>query len=231
MSDPSERNTGLPASAPYSKGEWGPPSGPGQWEPAPPPSGSTAETSPWGKSGEHYGRPAFAPPDPAAVGGPPWPALVAVGHYVPPRMIRWPVVAGFLLVAVCIGIILSISGSSTISKRVWVADHFQTLNTIKKDQLALNADNPAQGGSATKWLTDWQNLHDDTAAAATLPNPGGSATAPWRELINDFFNGSTELLQAVRTHNQELLTRAERTISAAYAADDQFNRAIGFTTG
>jgi hypothetical protein len=44
--------------------------------------------------------PPGAPPDPAAVTGPPWPRLVAAeGTYTPPRLIRWPIVLGILLLA------------------------------------------------------------------------------------------------------------------------------------
>jgi hypothetical protein len=39
-------------------------------------------------------------PDPAAVTGPPWPRLVAAGGgYTPPRLIRWPIVVGTVLLA------------------------------------------------------------------------------------------------------------------------------------
>jgi hypothetical protein len=41
-----------------------------------------------------------APPDLAAVTGPPWPRLVAApGTYTPPRLIRWPIVVGIVLLA------------------------------------------------------------------------------------------------------------------------------------
>lgn len=142
-------------------------------------------------------------------------------------MIRWPVVVGFLGFAAWIGILVAFSGSTTISQRAWLADHSATINTIKQDQLALNADNPAQGGSASKWLADWQTLHSDVAAASSLPNPGGSATAPWREMINDFYNGSTEILQAVQSKNQTLLTQAERDVAAGYQAAGEFDRSMG----
>jgi len=40
------------------------------------------------------------PPDPAAATGPPWPRLVAAdGAYTPPKLIRWPIVVGIVLVA------------------------------------------------------------------------------------------------------------------------------------
>ena len=40
------------------------------------------------------------PPDPAAATGPPWPRLIAPGvAHSPPRMARWPIVAGIVLVA------------------------------------------------------------------------------------------------------------------------------------
>ena len=46
------------------------------------------------------GAPPGAPPDPAAITGPPWPRLVAAeGTYTPPRLARWPIVVGVLLFA------------------------------------------------------------------------------------------------------------------------------------
>src|ERR1700752_1643551 len=80
-----EHNIGTPASTPYSEDRWAPPS-PGNGQDS---------------NREQGNRPAFAPPDPAAVSGPPWPDLVAVGHYTPPRMIRWPIGVGLtVLIAV-----------------------------------------------------------------------------------------------------------------------------------
>jgi hypothetical protein len=39
-------------------------------------------------------------PDPAAASGPPWPRLVAAdGLYTPPRLIRWPIAVGIVLLA------------------------------------------------------------------------------------------------------------------------------------
>lgn len=242
---PSERNTGLPASTPHPPEEWAPPpprqgasTEPGQlgqpgqgWgEPraqwGQPPGPQEQQAQQWGQP-EPYARPAFGPPDPAAVSGPPWPVLVAVGHYVPPRMIRWPIIVGFLAIAAWIGIIVAVSGSSTISNRVWLADHIGTINAINQDQRALAADNPAHGGSATKWLADWDTFHNDIATAATLPSPGGSATVPWREMINDYFSGSSEIVQAVRTSDQALLVRAERSLVAGDEAAHRFDSAMG----
>ncbi len=49
-------------------------------------------------SGAEGGGPAYRPYDPAV--GPPWPLLVAVPGYVPPRLIRWPIYIGiFVLIA------------------------------------------------------------------------------------------------------------------------------------
>ncbi|HEX4863215.1 MAG TPA: hypothetical protein VFV02_04030, partial [Acidimicrobiales bacterium] len=164
---------------------------------------------------------------PAAVSGPPWPVLVAVGHYVPPRMIRWPIVLGL---AVLIGIVVPVallSGSSTLSHRVWIAEHIQNINAINHDLQLLASDNPSKGGNASKWLADWDLLHTDAASAAALPNPGRSADAPWREMINNYYNGSAEIVQGIRTGNQPLIARAEQDLTAGDNAAAQFNREMG----
>jgi hypothetical protein len=208
-------NTGVPASAPSRDGPWDPP---------------TARGEHWAQPEQVWARPGFGPPDPAAVGGPPWPALVAVGHYVPPRMIRWPIVVGFLSLAVAFVVALAISGSTTISHRAWLAQHGRTIEIINQDVRATITDNPAQGGSASKWIADWETFHKDVAAAASLPNPGGAADAPWRELINDYYNGSSEIVQGVRTANQGLITRALRDLAAGNSAAREFDRAMGLSS-
>ena len=210
-----QHNIGVPASTPLSHGPWDPPPVQGQH---------------WAQTAHQRPRPGYAPPDPAAVGGPPWPALVAVGHYVPPRMIRWPIVVGFLALAVAVLIPVAISGSSTVSHRVWVAEHIGTIDTINQDAQATVSDNPAKGGPVTKWIDDWGKLHSDVAAAASLPNPGGSATGPWREMINDYYNGSAEIVQGVRTGNQALISRALRDLTAGDTAARQFDRAMGLSS-
>ena len=204
-----EHNTGLPASTPYSEDRWAPP--------GPPASGPA----------QQWERPVFAPPDPAAVGGPPWPALVAVGHYTPPRMIRWPIVVGLVVLIGVIVPLVAVSGSGTLSHRVWIAEHMQTIDAINNDLQHLGSDNPSNGGNASKWLADWDALHSDAATAATLPSPGGSADAPWREMINNYYNGSGEIVQGIRTGDQALIGRAERDLAAGDRAAAQFNRQMG----
>ena len=192
---------------------------------------STAPSGPWGSGSAPqppgYG---FAPPDPAAVSGPPWPELVAVGPYTPPRMIRWPVIGGFPLLAAFVVIAVLAAGSTSVSHAAWLADHEGTINTLNRDQQNLAADNPSRGGNATQWLDDWRTFHQDAGAAASLPNPGGSATAPWREMVQDYYNGSAEIIQAIVDQNQSLLQQAQRDLVAGDAAAAQFNKAMGITS-
>lgn len=162
--------------------------------------------------------------------GPPWPELIAVGPYTPPRMIRWPIIGGLVLVIVYVVFIVIVSSSTSISHAAWLADHEGTINTLNRDQQNLAADNPSQGGNAQQWIADWRALHSDAAAAAELPNPGGSATAPWREMINDYFNGSSEIIQAIQNHDQSLLQEAQRNLVAGDAAAAQFNKAMGISS-
>lgn len=213
---------------------WGPGAGSTGGGPGAPAGGwSSAPSGPWGGAPAvpgGSGSPAFATPDPAAVKGPPWPELIAVGPYTPPRMIRWPIIGGLMLVIIYVVLIVIFSSSTSISHAAWLADHEGTINTLNRDQQNLAADNPSQGGNAEQWIADWRSLHSDAAAAAELPNPGGSATAPWREMINDYFNGSSEIVQAIQSHDQSLLQQAQRDLVAGDAAAAQFNKAMGISS-
>jgi hypothetical protein len=53
--------------------------------------------------------PPDTPLDPAAATGPPWPRLVAAtGAYTPPRLARWPIIAGVLLFAGWIAAVVAV---------------------------------------------------------------------------------------------------------------------------
>lgn len=201
-------NTGMPASAPPGSSPW--------------------EADP--NQSPRYGAvrsqfPGWAPPDPAAVSGPPWPALVASGSYTPPPFIRWPIVAG--VAALLVVIVVLVAQLSAPSRSTWLGRHQSTINTLNRDQRALQADNPTNGGNANKWLTDWRRFHTDALAAASLPNPGGTATVPWREMLNDYANESAEIIQAITSHNPAQLGEAERDLQAGNQAARQFDHAMG----
>ena len=64
------------------------------------PAGAGGSMTPAGVDGGAPPAPPGTVLDPAAVTGPPWPRLVApAGGYTPPRLIRWPIVAGVVLLA------------------------------------------------------------------------------------------------------------------------------------
>jgi hypothetical protein len=64
------------------------------------PAGAGGSMTPAGVRGGAPPAPSGTVLDPAAVTGPPWPRLVApAGGYTPPRLIRWPVVVGMVLLA------------------------------------------------------------------------------------------------------------------------------------
>lgn len=64
------------------------------------PAGVGGSMAPAGVEPSAPPSPPGAPPDPAAVTGPPWPRLVAAdGTYTTPRLIRWPIVIGVVLFA------------------------------------------------------------------------------------------------------------------------------------
>src|SRR5215471_17618843 len=62
------------------------------------PAGVGGNMTPAGVDGGAPPAPSSTVLDPAAVTGPPWPRLVApAGGYTPPRLIRWPIVVGIVL--------------------------------------------------------------------------------------------------------------------------------------
>jgi hypothetical protein len=112
----------------------------------------------------------------------------------------------------------------------WLAAHESAILALNRDQVALRSDNPTAGGLANRWVSDWSRFHDDAVAAAGLPNPGGAATVPWREMLNDYVNGSTEIVQAVATRNAPELNQAQRDLQAGDQAAERFNQAMGIPT-
>jgi hypothetical protein len=65
--------------------------------------------------------PPGAPPDPAAVTGPPWPRLIAAGGgYIPPRLLRWPLVVGIALLAAWIAAAMTLHAAPTSPPSCWI---------------------------------------------------------------------------------------------------------------
>jgi hypothetical protein len=210
-------NAGVPASNPPTAAQWGP----------------AAEERPSYPDYPRSETPVWAPPDPAGVTGPPWPALVAASPYQPPRLIRWPLVVGLALLAAWVGVVLAASAGASHSggSVAWLAAHESTIQQLNQDQTALAADKPSGGTVTARWAADWQRFHDDASSAASLPNPGGAVTVPWREMLNDYATGSATYLQAVRTQNRGLLLQALRELTAGDQAARRFNQALGLPTG
>ena len=72
----------------------------------------------WSSDHDAPPSPPGLPPDPAAATGPPWPRLIAPGvAHSPPRMARWPIVAGIVLVAGCIAATAGLHAASAPSTR------------------------------------------------------------------------------------------------------------------
>lgn len=140
-------NTGVPASSPPGPSPWG---DDGPWAPPDP---GRAER----------GQPAperFAPPDPAAVSGPPWPRLVAEGGYQAPPMLRWPIAV--VLVAAVAGIVYLVAFSSSSG----AAD----LTTSHRDAVAA-AFLPDLDGTATATYGPGEVQAEDA--------PGSSSSRAW----------------------------------------------------
>jgi hypothetical protein len=82
------------------------------------PAGAGGSTTPAGVGAEAPPAPPVTVLDPAAVTGPPWPRLVApAGGYTPPRLIRWPVVVGIVLLAGWIAAALAMRAAPASSPR------------------------------------------------------------------------------------------------------------------
>jgi hypothetical protein len=155
---------------------------------------------------------------------------VASGPFTPPRLLRWPVVVGVAVVVVYLltVVLTGASGAGDASSHAsWLAANDHWIVTLNHDQDALRADNPAAGGSQAHWLADWQLLRKDAQAAAAAPNPGGSATVPWREMLNDYVAGSTEIIQGLAIRSGAEVTAAQRDLLAGDAAAHRFNQAMG----
>ena len=72
----------------------------------------------WSSDHDAPPSPPGIPPDPAAATGPPWPRLIAPGvAHSPPRMARWPIVAGIVLVAGWIAATAGLHAASAPSPR------------------------------------------------------------------------------------------------------------------
>jgi hypothetical protein len=164
------------------------------------------------------------------VAGPPWPELVATSPYRPPRLIRWPVVVALMALAALAGaLIASAAGgsSSQSTSLAWLSAHATTIAQLNRDQTALVADRPTGHGSTARWAVEWQTFHSDAVSAASIPNPGGEATVPWREMLNDFVAGSASYVQALTTGDRTQALIAQRELEAGDQAAGRFNAAMG----
>jgi hypothetical protein len=111
---PSQPIAGPPGAAPVGGGEAIGPWLTGGTTPA----GAGGSMTPAGVGAEVPPGPRNDVPDPTAVTGPPWPRLVApAGGYTPPRLIRWPIVAGILLLAGWIAAAVAVRAAPAPSPR------------------------------------------------------------------------------------------------------------------
>jgi len=163
----------------------------------------------------------------AAAAGRPWPVLVADGPLTRPRLIKWPIAAGLGAVVVfLIALVAFAPAKSSSSGSKWLAKNDAVIQTLNTDQALLQADASADP-SGRSALADWQRFHHDAVDAASLPNPGGRATAPWREMLNDFIVGSQAIIQGIDTRDEALIKQAQMDLTAGGAAVTQFDRAMG----
>jgi hypothetical protein len=154
---------------------------------------------------------------------------VASGPYTPPALLRWPVAVGVAAVLVYLLSVIISGGSGpgvAASQASWLAANDRWIVALNHDQNALRADTPAAGASQVRWLADWQHLRDDAEAAAGAPSPGGRATVPWREMLNDYAAGSAAILQGLATRNPAEVAAAGRDVAAGDAAARRFNQAM-----
>jgi hypothetical protein len=207
-------NTGGPASVPP---------GSAPWEPYP-------DQLARARSLPSTPRPQWGDPDPAAVSGPPWPILVAAGGYTPPRLIRWPIVAGLAALVVYLVVFFALSGAGNPGSQAgWRDQHAPTIEVLAHDEAALAASYSPTVVAARR-LAAWRKFRADVVAAAELPNPGDGATAPWREMLNDYANAATDVIGAMTgpRRNQEAdLADAQRDLLAGVQAGHRFDQAVG----
>jgi hypothetical protein len=222
-------NTGIPASTPPGPSLWG-------------------DDVPWTAPGPTDTDPAaageerFAPPDPAAVAGPPWPRLVARPGYQPPPMLRWPI-AVVMVAAIAAIVYLAAFGSGSGSPNVpatpsaWLVAHQGVITALNHDVIAIGADSPATGPDPAAWPhnsrgeADLAAFHRDVATAAALPTPAGSAAAPWRQLLHDYAAGSSALLEAMHTANTRLASEGWSDMRAGTEAANRWGAAMGVAGG
>ncbi len=110
----------------------------------------------------------------------------------------------------------------------WLAHNDGVIRALNVDQANLQADASANPNGRSA-LADWQRFHQDAVDAASLPNPGGRATGPWREMLNDFIVGSQSVIQGIDAHDESLVKQAQLDLTAGGAAVAQFDRAMGLT--
>ncbi len=147
--------------------------------------------------------------------------------YSPPRLILWPIVAGLAAVVVCLVVAIAVSSANSSSPQsTWRDHHAATIQKLAKDETALLTDESPAVGDGQR-LVDWKRFESDVAAASALPNPGGSATTPWREMLNDYATASNDVVTALTTNDTSAVSEAERDLAAGVAAARQFDQAIG----
>jgi hypothetical protein len=134
----------------------------------------------------------------------------------------------YVAASIVIGTVFRDNSNSHVN---WLVKNQSTIQILNQDQDALRTDSPASGGQTARWVTDWHRLHDDAVTAASLPNPGGTATVPWREMLNDYANGSTEIIQSIQSNDAQELTQAERVLQAGVQAATRFNQAMSVSSG
>ena len=158
--------------------------------------------------------------------GSPWPVLVATGPFTPPRLIKWPIAAGLsALIVYVLALAVFAPSQSPSGEAEWLANYGGAIQTLNADQVKLQADESRPNAELA--LGDWRQFDQDAVNAASLPNPGGRATAPWREMLNDFIVGSQAIIQGIDTHNEALIKQGEVDLTAGGAAVSEFNRAMG----
>jgi hypothetical protein len=143
------------------------------------------------------------------------------------------VVIACVAIAALIGSLIATTAGGSGSHNAslaWLAAHEAAIRQLNRDQTALLADRPTRPTMAARWFSDWQAFHTDAVTAASIPNPGGAATVPWREMLNDYVAGSASYLQALTARDQSQLVPAQRELDAGDQAARRFNQAMGLPT-
>jgi hypothetical protein len=166
--------------------------------------------------------------------GPPWPRLVATGPYAPPRLVKWPVVAGVVLFGGYVAALSLFVGGrqgGPGAGAAWLAAHGSQIVALGTDVSKLRSDNPANGGSLATWYADWVRFQADLASASAVAAPPDPAGTAWTEMLTAYRAGTAAVLFELRTGNTGGQSEALSELAQGDRAARRFDAEMGLGRG